>query len=297
LIWIRAFRLKKRYLLLLVMVVSLGIAGYRVAAGYFLEREVAAMSWAIADRLIVIDPGHGGKDSGARSPSGVWEKEVTLSVALKLAEVLRQAGADVLMTREEDVFLCDPDTEGWPAQHREDLSKRIGMANKKGADLYISIHVNSFISDAGQSGAQTFYKIGCEESAALGNAIQSELIRILKNTRREAKSGDYFILNNAEMPAVIVEIGFITNPEEARLMQDPSYQNKLAWAIYAGVVKYYADKLEFSEKAGKSGGASDNGSGDNSRNKRQSNLEDKDSKEVWWPLYQKGQQGGVTLNP
>lgn len=191
-IWIRAFRVKKRHLLLMVVVVSLSIAAYRVMNGYFLEREVTAMSWMVADKFIVVDPGHGGKDSGARSPSGVWEKEVTLPVAKKLAEVLRQAGADVLLTREEDVFLCDPDTKGWPAQHREDLSKRIGMANEKGADLYISIHVNSFVSDTGQAGAQTFYKINCKESADLGRAIQFELIRILKNTKREAEPGDYF---------------------------------------------------------------------------------------------------------
>jgi len=287
LIWIRAFRLKKRYLLLLVMALSLSIALYRVATGYFYEREVTAMSWTVAGKLIVIDPGHGGKDSGARSPGGIWEKEVTLPVAEKLAEVLRQAGADVLLTRDKDIFLCDPDTEGWPKQHREDLSKRIGMANEKGADLFISIHVNSFVSDTGQSGAQTFYKIGCEESAALGKAIQSEVIRILKNTKREAKPGDYFILNNAKIPAVIVEIGFITSPEEARLMQDPSYQNKLAWAIYAGVVKYYADKLEAGNKP----------SHDKKRGNEENGIKNGDNKEVWWPLYRKGQQGGVTLNP
>ncbi|MCL6634248.1 MAG: N-acetylmuramoyl-L-alanine amidase CwlD, partial [Peptococcaceae bacterium] len=194
-------------------------------------------------RVVVVDPGHGGIDPGVVGKSGAAEKDINLAVGKLLAAYLGQAGAKVIMTRETDADLSDPATTGIMAKKREDLKRRIALANDNKADLYVSIHVNSFPNPA-QRGAQTFLQPGSAESRKAAGFIQSELAGALKNTSRQPREVDYYITRNAAMPAVIVEIGFMTNEEEERLLQDPAYQSKVAWAVCAGVVKYFAGRGE-----------------------------------------------------
>jgi len=212
---------------------------YRALAVRFEERYVSTISWAVADKLIVIDPGHGGEDPGALGSMGIHEKDIVLRVGIKLADTLRQAGAEVLLTRETDRELSNPDTKSLYKAKLEDLTRRVELANNRNADAFVSIHVNSF-PDRREDGAQTFSQPGSEESWKLAVAIQYELNRFLANPGREAKQVDYFANRMAKMPSVIVEIGFISNPREERLMNDPVYQNRIAWSIYAGIVRYFA---------------------------------------------------------
>ncbi|MCL6634774.1 MAG: N-acetylmuramoyl-L-alanine amidase CwlD [Peptococcaceae bacterium] len=197
------------------------------------------MSWAVAGKLIVVDPGHGGEDPGALGSTGVHEKDIVLEVSKKLAEILRQAGARVLLTRETDRDLSDPEIKSLHQAKIQDLTRRVELANNSRADLFISIHVNSF-PDRREDGAQTFSQPGSEESRRLAVAIQHELNRFLENPGREAKQVDYFANRMTKMPSVIVEIGFISNPKEEKLMLDPHYQSRIAWSIYAGIVRYLA---------------------------------------------------------
>lgn len=234
----RVFKFKLAWFLGLILIVSV-LFGMRQ---YFLAREaeraVETWAWAVANRLIVVDPGHGGIDPGAVGPGGVKEKDVALAIGTKLTRYLGGAGAAVIMTREADVDLSDPGSGSLLEKKREDLARRVAYANERQAELYLSIHVNSFPSSRWW-GAQTFYLRGSETGKALAQMIQEELVRVIGNdNRRKVKPEIYYVIQNAQMTSVIIEVGFISNPKEEALMADPIYQEKLAQAIYAGVVRY-----------------------------------------------------------
>ncbi|MBC7075405.1 MAG: N-acetylmuramoyl-L-alanine amidase CwlD [Syntrophomonadaceae bacterium] len=200
------------------------------------------LSYGIANKIIVIDPGHGGFDPGAWR-GDVLEKDITLQISKKLAERLSQAGAMVILLRETDCALIpEGDDEAVGGLKHQDLANRVKKANEARADLFISIHANADLSPK-WSGAQTFYNSKSEQSKALAEAIQEELIRILGNTNRKVKTGNYYVLEHTEMPAVIVEVGFISNPREARLLTSSEYQSKLAYAIFSGIVKSQAQNM------------------------------------------------------
>lgn len=238
---VKAFRIRKRHLITLILIVFLLFFLSGLIEEKNNRQTVAVMSLSLANKAILVDPGHGGYDPGVVGKGGVLEKDITLTVAKRLAANLGQAGAMVLMTRETDTDLSDPGTTGLMAKKREDLKRRVALANDNKADLYISIHVNSFPSPNSR-GAQCFVQPGSTESKKAAMHIQSELARLLNNTDRQPKEVDYFITRNTLMPTVIVETGFITNGAEEKLLQDEEYQSKLAWAIYAGVVKYFAQE-------------------------------------------------------
>lgn len=207
------------------------------------DKAIETMSWAVANRVIVVDPGHGGIDPGAVGPSGILEKDITLIIGHKVSRLLGEAGAAVIMTREADVDLSDPGSGSLLEKKRQDLARRAAYANERKAELLLSIHVNSFPSSKWW-GAQTFYLRNSQEGKRLAELIQAELIRVLgNNNRRQVKPEVYYIMQNTNMPTVIIEVGFISNPKEEALMADPIYQEKIAQAIYAGVVRYFSEEL------------------------------------------------------
>ncbi len=197
------------------------------------EKEV--LSYGLANKIIVVDAGHGGADPGAVRGNYI-EKDITLPVSQKLADYLSQAGALIIMLREDDHDLAEDPQASIAQRKRSDLKRRVEIANQAQADLYISIHANADPSPR-WSGAQTFYLPSSERSKVVAVMIQDELSRILGNTNRKAKPGSYYILSRSEMPSVIVEIGFISNPREARQLSEEEYQSKLAYAIFSGIAK------------------------------------------------------------
>ncbi|WP_347489966.1 N-acetylmuramoyl-L-alanine amidase CwlD [Desulfoscipio sp. XC116] len=237
---LRVFRVKFRYFFLIALFLIIGYFAVLAIYDNLENRRVAALSWSVANKVIVVDPGHGGIDPGSKGPTGVIEEDITLEVSRKLVTVLAQAGAIVLMTRESDMDLSDADGGRLITRKRQDLSRRVALANEHDADAFVSVHVNSFKSGPREHGAQTFYQPGSEDGQKLAASIQSELVRLLKNTKRQAKAVDYYTTRNAKMSSVIVEIGFISNPNEEKLMCDVDYQGKLAYSIYSGLVKYFA---------------------------------------------------------
>jgi N-acetylmuramoyl-L-alanine amidase len=206
------------------------------------EKQVyEVMSWTTLSQRIIIDPGHGGMDPGAIGPGGALEKEINLQVALQLAKILRQAGAEVMLIRENDRdFSTSP--KGYAQKKQEDLKARVEMINQAGGDMLISIHANSFPTDK-WSGGKTFYERSSPEGKELAKAIQQSLNNIMGNTDRKEKPIDAYLLNKTDTLGVIVEVGFISNPQEEKLLQNTAYQEKLAWAIYNGIAKYLANNL------------------------------------------------------
>lgn len=200
------------------------------------------MSYPIANQVIVVDAGHGGMDPGAMSASKYKEKDITLQISKKLVRYLSQSGANVINLRNSDRDLCGHDFKGTIRQRkRKDLSLRVDKAKACHADLYISVHTNAELSPR-WSGAQTFYKAGNDKSKLVAESIQQEFIGVLRNTKREAKTGSYYILDRATMPAVILEVGFLSNPREAELLASDAYQDKVAYAIFSGIVKSQVQK-------------------------------------------------------
>lgn len=193
-------------------------------------------AYALTSKVIVIDPGHGGCDPGA-SRGAYVEKEITLSISQLLAQRLSEAGAMVVMLRSEDRDLVEDGFNGTiAARKREDLKLRAQKANEVKADLYVSIHTNADPSPR-WSGGQVFYDSSSKTSKLTAVMIQEELTSRLGNTKRKAAPGSYYILRNTQMPAVIVEVGFISNPQEASLLVDTEYQGRLAQAIFAGIAQ------------------------------------------------------------
>jgi len=153
-----------------------------------------------------------------------------------------QSGIEVVMTRTDDAGLFGADDKSVREKKRKDLRKRERIMNESQADLFISIHMNKF-EDSRYSGPQVFYSPNEESSKRLAETLQSELIAVLQpSSRREIKkaNSDIYLLKKAEIPAVLVECGFLSNPQEEKLLQDEDYQNRIAWAIYSGVIKFSA---------------------------------------------------------
>jgi len=187
---------------------------------------------------ILVDPGHGGYDGGARArDSGTWEKHINLAVALEVEKALAERGASVIMTRREDADLCTDSRPANKTMKREDMENRVGMAEQFSADMVLSIHMNEY-RNRSQSGPQVFYRAGCDSGRLLAGCMQDSLIRTLEPKKeRSALSGDYFILR-LDVPSVLIECGFISNPAEEKLLLSPSYQAKLAQAIADGAQEY-----------------------------------------------------------
>ncbi|SFS84176.1 N-acetylmuramoyl-L-alanine amidase CwlD [Marininema halotolerans] len=201
----------------------------------------AVWSVPLAGKTFVLDAGHGGIDGGAVSASGVIEKKIALDITLRVRDYLQEAGALVLLTRETDRDLADEDAKRRKSQ---DLIRRAELVKETSPDAFISIHLNSTPSTR-WSGAQTFYYPTLEANQQLAMAIQSELIRHLDNTKRLARhSGNVYILKTSPVPSALVEVGFLSNPGEAKKLADPTYQQKLAASIYNGIILYYTRQEE-----------------------------------------------------
>ena len=194
------------------------------------------------DRIfIIIDPGHGGMDSGAVNQYGENEAPINLEISKYLMTFLDSTGFNVEMTRYNSRGLYNESGNTTIREKKnEDLHNRIKIINESKADLVISVHLNSF-TQSQYYGAQTFYKNKCEESKAAAEIIQQNLRNFLdKNNDRVPQSKrDVKVIDNSNTPIVLVECGFVSNPEEGKLLSTPQYQEKVAWAIYAGIIEYF----------------------------------------------------------
>lgn len=210
-----------------------------------LAEEANALHVSSASRII-IDAGHGGEDGGASSAAGMLEKEVNLSVALSLQEMLEASGFQVIMTRSDDVDLGDKTLSSVRERKVSDLHNRMKIINDTPEAVVVSIHQN-FFSEPQYSGAQIFYSVNHPESETLSEAIRSRIISLLQpqNTRESKPAGDsIYLLRNAECPAIIVECGFLSNPEEAEKLSDDQYRKQMAFSIYCGILDYYTTLTE-----------------------------------------------------
>ena len=197
------------------------------------------ISWQMAEHTFIVDPGHGGTFPG-RVNAEVLEKDINLAISLYLHQYLQESGAVAILTRDSDVDLIPEESkkESLKTQQRDDLQERVNLATTENSDYFISIHCNS-IPNEKWFGAQCFYNPDDTESEQLAKAIQNRLTQQLDNSSREALPRvDTFLFRNSTVPTVIVECGFLSNPAEAEKLQDSTYQQEIAYAIFLGISDY-----------------------------------------------------------
>lgn len=220
------------------------VIAFLLVLTYVAVKVNAPLSQAVCGKTIIIDPGHGGDDAGARGRSGLLEKDVVLDIGLRLAGLFNRAAVYAILTRSADDGLIEPGSHPAANWKRLDLESRVELASRHNADLYISIHANSFPEQV-WSGAQTFYYSKSDEAKALAIAIQKELVSRLGPNLRKAKTGDdYFVLRKSTIPAVLVEVGFLSNPREEALLAQADYRRQVAEAVFYGTVNYLVDSYK-----------------------------------------------------
>ncbi|MBC8591551.1 N-acetylmuramoyl-L-alanine amidase CwlD [Wansuia hejianensis] len=234
----RVIYIKKRDLYILFGIVILVFI-----TGIFLNKRKEAkraISLPISNRIIGIDPGHGGVDPGAVSKNGVHEDDINLQIALKLKRFIEQSGGVAILTRETDTGLYTEQSTTLREKKVEDLKKRKTVIEESECEVFITIHMNSFTSSR-YYGAQTFYMKGSEEGQNLAQLIQEEFRNTLDkdNKREPAEREDIYLLKELEIPSVLIEAGFLSNPLEEKLLITDEYQEKIAWSIYSGIMKYF----------------------------------------------------------
>lgn len=197
----------------------------------------------LKDKVIVIDPGHGGSDPGAIGPTGIHEKTITLAIGQKLKALLEKAGAKVVMTRQTDVDVYGPN-----ASATNELQARVKVGNNNKADAFISLHIDAF-SQPSVGGITTHYYQKTGYDALLARNIQDQLGDIPNFSDRGTKSSGFYVIKRTQMPAVLVEMGFISNPNEEKMLNTPQIQQQLGQDIMQGLETFFA-------QAAKKGGGS-----------------------------------------
>lgn len=210
---------------------------------YFLSRQAAQVSAELGKQknteTIMVDPGHGGKDPGMVGVGGLEEKGINLEISLILRDVLEERGWNVLLTRESDKGLYDETADNKKAQ---DLQRRIALIDEKKPVLTVSIHQNSY-EDQTVKGPQVFYYESSSEGKKLAECIQETMNKELgiEKVRKAKGNASYYLLKRSSSVLVIAECGFMTNPEEAELLQTAEYQKRIAEALADGIEKYLSD--------------------------------------------------------
>lgn len=214
-----------------LIVIVLMIAGLLVLSRNIRE-YVSANVMEVQEKVVVLDPGHGGNDPGKIGTNGAYEKDINLQIALEIRDLLEEKGIRVILTREKDEMLA---AESSNNKKRDDMRRRVKIIEEAKADLVISIHQNSF-TDALARGAQVFYYEDSSEGKQMAGVMQEALRKIDSENQREAKGNtSYYLLKNATAPTLIVECGFLSNPAEAELLITEEYQQKIASAIVKGI--------------------------------------------------------------
>lgn len=247
--------MKKRFAAFIcVLVVAGGIMAAHSVRMILAAVETMAPAGGLP--VIVIDPGHGGFDGGATGVDGIVEKDINLAIAKKLRLLFMVSGFDTAMTREDDRSVEDEGLKTIRKRKNSDIHNRKALADSYGDCVLLSIHQNKF-PQSQYFGAQVFYGPKNPESKRMGELLQERLVEMLQpeNTRLAKPCGDsVYLIHNAEMPALLIECGFLSNPDDAAKLADPAYQDRVAFAIFAATAEGLGwrvpDEMEAPEAAG-----------------------------------------------
>lgn len=205
------------------------------------KNVIPTVALPVSNKVIVLDAGH-----GRRRPEevqlliGLSEAGINLNIALKVQNLLEQAGSTVILTRSDDNGIYDLDKKTLREKKVSDIKNRVKIGNESEADIFVSIHMNK-IPETQYWGWQTFFKKDDEKSKMLAKCLQSGLNETIQkeNKRESLKIENVYIIEHVEIPTAIVECGFLSNEEEKELLKTNEYQDKLAWGIYIGIMDYF----------------------------------------------------------
>ena len=225
----RFLTIKKKTILIILSVLVAFASVISVVA-------ITTSSMPKPEYTIVIDAGHGGRDGGTvGKETGITESQLNLQYALELKSLCEQFGFDVVLTRSTMDGLYD---ESAPNKKKSEMEKRKNIINNSGADIMISLHMNAFPLPS-SDGAQVFYAKGSGLGFELAKSIQTSLSQSFENARDYVSVGDYFVLNYSEIPACLVECGFLSNPEEERLLQTEEYRQSFCYSLLYGIINFF----------------------------------------------------------
>ena len=230
---------KIRYVILgmfaMFMLVAIALSSKDESTNY-----IETVSLPVSGKVVVVDAGHGIPDEGAEVGDGTTEAQTNLKIALKLQNLLEQSGCTVILTRSDENGIYDIDSKTLRQKKISDIRNRVKIGNESSADIFVSIHLNK-IPQQQYDGWQTFYNEKSEQGQKLAKSIQANLNEAIQkeNNRVAAKIENIYIINNVEIPTTIVECGFLSNPQEKEQLLTDSYQNRLAWGIYNGIIDYF----------------------------------------------------------
>lgn len=226
--------MKKHVAAILIIIIA------AVLAVVGIKKYAARQTFSEANVKIVLDAGHGEPDGGAVGVTGAVEKDINFDIVMKIDEILRSNGMDVILTRSTDSAIYDKDAKTIREKYLSDMRKRREIIRKSGADLFLSIHMNAF-GDPTASGLHIFYDKQHGEIKRLAENMQEGISKITKAKTNCVQTVDerLFLMKNPVMPSILAECGFLSNPEEEQKLMDEEYRSKIAWAIAQEVVKYY----------------------------------------------------------
>ena len=227
------------------LIVILAMAISIVTTVFRKELFISASNGISEEKIIIIDAGHGGEDSGAVGHGGVLEKDLNLEIAFELGKQLEDKGYIVVYTRTDDRMLYLPEENIKGIRKISDLKNRLKVADRYPDSIFVSIHMNSYGASK-YSGLQVYYPEGDSDSAKLADLVQSKVKSELQpdNNRKIKEGKDIYILENINNTAELIECGFLTNPEESKKLSEKEYQKQLSFSIVCGIIEYINQNAE-----------------------------------------------------
>ena len=222
-------------------IIVLSIVCIIAAFGYVKNDVIGVNAVPLNAKTIIIDAGHGGFDGGALASDGTVEKDINLCIAQKLSAILRINGYNVIMSRETDTGTEDDESDVIAKRKKSDLSNRLQLMKDNPDAIYVSIHLNKFTTST-VNGAQVFYTKNYEQAYELANCVQTSIKTLIQpENKRVVKQGtsSTYLLKNAQVPAIIVECGFLSNKAELERLKKEDYQTQMAIAIAGGIIDFY----------------------------------------------------------
>lgn len=203
------------------------------------ERALPANVPAAEKPVIVLDAGHGGLDSGAVGKSGLLEKDVNLSIVLKLRDMLELSGFEVVLTRDEDISIYDAGVDGIRNQKLSDMDNRLEIVQKYPESIFLCIHQNNY-TDPQYFGAQMFYNDNNPDNRTLAQIMQNRFAALQTGNDREIKlsGNELFLLKSNPNPSLMIECGFLSNPDEEQKLATDEYRQQVAFTIWGGVLEF-----------------------------------------------------------
>lgn len=236
--------MNKRLILILSFAI-ITIALYTIITTKKLDsNNICVNATPSTSKIIVLDAGHGKPDEGAVGIYGTTEEAINLKITLKLKALLEESGAQVILTRSDENGIYSSECTTIKSKKVSDIKNRVKIGNSEGVDIFVSIHLNKFEQEK-YRGWQAFFQEISEDSKALATCIQEGLnseISEYKNERVPLKLSKIYIMDNIKAPTVTVECGFLSNKEEAKLLEEDEYLSRLAWGIYNGIQNYFRQK-------------------------------------------------------